>query len=155
MDSPGRRKGKSQRTDISLPPRLGDVRRPESLEPSSWASTGLAADLMHCLPSVVETALSFYSLETAITCSPSSNEIEAPMKRQRKRTRLGMPGNQKEKALKINHAIDQLNRNARGDSNLNMKIIKGALQKVQVKYKKKKKICGAKNMISQLNTYYT
>lgn len=54
------RRGKSQGTDLPTP-RLGDVRRPESLA---------VRGLLHCLPTGAETALSSCSLGTATTCGP-------------------------------------------------------------------------------------
>lgn len=41
---------------------LGDVRRPESGEASSWCSTGLVTCLLRCPPTGLETALSFILL---------------------------------------------------------------------------------------------
>ncbi|EFB16090.1 hypothetical protein PANDA_020772 [Ailuropoda melanoleuca] len=62
-----RRKGKSQGTDTSLFLRLGDVRRLECWEASSWASTRRSACLLDHLPTGIVPALSVHSLETATT----------------------------------------------------------------------------------------
>lgn len=70
MDSPSGEKGKEAGSAISLSLRMGDVRRPESREPSSWTSTGLAAGLLPCPSTGVEAALPFCSLETAPTGGP-------------------------------------------------------------------------------------
>ena len=61
------RRGKSYGTVISLSLSLGDVRRPESRQPFSWASGGLVAGLLPCPSTGVEAALPFCCLETATT----------------------------------------------------------------------------------------